>query len=891
MILIIIPADVLIPLIIIPTLAFSPTARAYLALGTKPDKKEKPSAILIVQTWERVATQKITQSFSPNPEIFFSPLGEEKGIECPIIIDAEIGGHCIHHMYLDGGSASEILYEHCFNRLRLEIKNQLAPAITSLIRFIGKVILPIRKIQLLVTIGDKEHSALAWMNFMVVRSPSLYNGIIRRPGVRKSQAVSSTAHGMLKIPVEGGIITLKSSMLVPLECTMVFGPEGSLSVTKSMVEERIKLAINPEHPEQTVMIGSTLIGEGRNRLCNLLYRNLDILEEVEKLMEAKIIKEVHYQDWLSNPVMVKKHDYSWRMCVDFKDLNKAYPKDGYSLPEIDWKLARLRRFLAESVEKSLQFFKTMKKCMKKSDFHWTAKAKEAFKQMKQLIAKLSMLVAPMEKEELVVYLAAAKETISAVLITERKTKQMPIYLVSRALRSLEINYTSMEKLVLALVHAKVVAGRLQKWIIELGEYVIYYRPRVSVKGQILAYFIVERPEEDSPDTLMTEEGELLEPWILFDATNNEAKYEALIPGLKIAKQISVKRLKTNVDLRLVANQVNGTYVTKETDITRYLEKVKALTSNFKAFSIKQVPRSENKKEEHVAERLGVNESQPYADQLMVLIHHSPDKIVVSASALSLALDVSDAQVWRIRENITSRRPFLHGVFVPLAEPFTTVALTGTKGTSDTTVGTITALSTTFVSASSIHPISADDYEVMRLDGQEGAGAESQAIADGNVDPFANVDDVDLNVLYSTFIVLSVGMPIYVGMTASVLYVNENGVYPLLDFIIGRLGEGIKARLDARRKNWREKLPHVLWAHRPMIKSSYGYTPFSLTYKTEAVISTEIGMPTLRTMKVELVQNNEALDINLDLLDVRIEEAAIREAKSKTKMEKYYNLKL
>ncbi|GKG04478.1 hypothetical protein Tco_0314865, partial [Tanacetum coccineum] len=44
---------------------------------------------------------------------------------------------------------------------------------------------------------------------------------------------------------------------------------------------------------------------------------------------ARIMREVHYHDWLSNPVMVKKHDDSWRMCVNFKDLNKACPKDGY----------------------------------------------------------------------------------------------------------------------------------------------------------------------------------------------------------------------------------------------------------------------------------------------------------------------------------------------------------------------------------------------------------------------------------------------------------------------------------------------------------------------------------------------------------------------------------
>ncbi|GJU15739.1 reverse transcriptase domain-containing protein [Tanacetum coccineum] len=81
----------------------------------------------------------------------------------------------------------------------------------------------------------------------------------------------------------------------------------------------------------------------------------------------------------------------------------------------------------------------------------------------------------------------------------------------------------------------------------------------------------------------------------FDATNNEAEYEALIAGLRIAEEMGVKNLQANVDSRLVANQVNGTYVAKEADMIRYLEKVKALTGSFKAFTIKQIPRSENKK--------------------------------------------------------------------------------------------------------------------------------------------------------------------------------------------------------------------------------------------------------------------------------------------------------
>ncbi|GJV11997.1 reverse transcriptase domain-containing protein [Tanacetum coccineum] len=89
----------------------------------------------------------------------------------------------------------------------------------------------------------------------------------------------------------------------------------------------------------------------------------------------------------------------------------------------------------------------------------------------------------------------------------------------------------------------------------------------------------------------------------------------------------------------------------------------------------------------------------------------------------------------------------------------------------------------------------------------------------------------------------------------------------------------------------EEISHVLWAHRTMIKSSNGETPFSLTFGTKAVILVEIGMPTLRTAEVDMIKNDEALEINLDLLEERIEHAAIQEAKSKAKMEKYYNARV
>ncbi|GJR84406.1 hypothetical protein Tco_0155191 [Tanacetum coccineum] len=77
----------------------------------------------------------------------------------------------------------------------------------------------------------------------------------------------------------------------------------------------------------------------------------------------------------------------------------------------------------------------------------------------------------------------------------------------------------------------------------------------------------------------------------------------------------------------------------------------------------------------------------------------------------------------------------------------------------------------------------------------------------------------------------------------------------------------------------------------MIKSSNRDTPFSLTYGTEAVIPAEIGMPTLRTTKIDMVQNDEALEINLDLLEERKEQEAICKARNKAKMEKYYKSKV
>jgi hypothetical protein len=58
-------------------------------------------------------------------------------------------------------------------------------------------------------------------------------------------------------------------------------------------------------------------------------------EELARLLDAGFIKEVYHPECLANPVLVKKKNGKWRMCVDYTNLNKACPKDPFPLPHID----------------------------------------------------------------------------------------------------------------------------------------------------------------------------------------------------------------------------------------------------------------------------------------------------------------------------------------------------------------------------------------------------------------------------------------------------------------------------------------------------------------------------------------------------------------------------
>ena len=142
-------------------------------------------------------------------------------------------------------------------------------------------------------------------------------------------------------------------------------------------EDLVKVTIGDD-PEKFFQIGSLLPQREREELIEFLKQNIDVFawntyeapgvdpefiyhhlnvnplvapkkqlprrpskehaevvwEEVAKLKQAGAIKEVFYPEWLTNTVVVKKSG-KWRVCIDFTDLNKAYPKDSFPMPKID----------------------------------------------------------------------------------------------------------------------------------------------------------------------------------------------------------------------------------------------------------------------------------------------------------------------------------------------------------------------------------------------------------------------------------------------------------------------------------------------------------------------------------------------------------------------------
>jgi hypothetical protein len=221
-----------------------------------------------------------------------------------------------------------------------------------------------------------------------------YNAIIGQGTLNAFEAILHSAYLCIKIPSEQGPIAIHGSQEAARRAEGSWTDSKAIHNIDEVeayqqYKHKIEKAASADQPkpmlfcediaEQKVLLGSQLSDEQEKTLLRFLFNskdvfawttndlcgvNRDLIEhslnvdpsfrprkqrlqkmsddkaegarnEVKRLLSAGVIREVTYPEWLDNTVMVKKANGKWRMCIDFTDLNKACPKDEFSLPRID----------------------------------------------------------------------------------------------------------------------------------------------------------------------------------------------------------------------------------------------------------------------------------------------------------------------------------------------------------------------------------------------------------------------------------------------------------------------------------------------------------------------------------------------------------------------------
>ncbi|XP_073049671.1 uncharacterized protein [Primulina eburnea] len=314
------------------------------------------------------------------------------------------------------------------------------------------------------------------------------------------------------------------------------------------------------------------------------------------------------------------------------------PRSVKEVQMLTGRIASLSRFISRSAHRSYPFFQVLRKAQK---FGWDDKCEQAFQDLKKHLAELPVLVKPEPGDKLFVYLSTTEYAVSSVLIKEEGSDQKPVYYVSHALRGPELRYSEVEKMALALVvtarklrpyflshpiivltnsplgrimtHSEV-SGRMIKWNVELGEYDIEYKPRLAIKAQALSDFLSEmiQPAEEERwrvfvdgasclvgcgvgVVIISPSGEKIKLAVKIGSrvTNNEAEYEAVLAGIRAAREIGAARIILYSDSQLITQQIKGVYEVKDDKMLKYLHLIKAQAVVFVYWSIEQIPREEN----------------------------------------------------------------------------------------------------------------------------------------------------------------------------------------------------------------------------------------------------------------------------------------------------------
>ncbi|KAI5315440.1 hypothetical protein L3X38_044616 [Prunus dulcis] len=222
-----------------------------------------------------------------------------------------------------------------------------------------------------------------------------------------------------------------------------------------------------------------------------------------------------------------------------------------------------------------------------------------------------------------------------------------------------------------------ISGRLIKWAIELWEFDIQFVPRPAEKGQAVADFISEltpatvqptseaitetilpgQPGTERLDTstpvwglhvdgsanqqgcgaglvLTTPDGQKIEYAFRFDfrTSNNEAEYEALLAGLRLAKSMNTKQIRIHSDSQLIVNQVTADFAAKDASMYAYLSTAHQLLRSFQAYEIKQIPRGENSHADALA-RLASAINDKVGRKVPVKILAQPSTVTSEACAV------------------------------------------------------------------------------------------------------------------------------------------------------------------------------------------------------------------------------------------------------------------
>ncbi|XP_050211775.1 uncharacterized protein LOC126661936 [Mercurialis annua] len=344
---------------------------------------------------------------SPWPSIVFGP-EDAKGVEFPhedaLIVSAIVGSKWVKRLLVDDGSSVNLLTLSVFLTLGGS-KNDLKPVNIPLLGLGGASVCPEGKVELDLELGveipqeDGTEGILAEPTrkvhslFMIVDMPLAYNGILGRPMLYSTGAVTSIRYLMMKIPVENEVITIRGNQTLSRQCYMatmgstvetmnIDTPELLLREKKAQKprenletieliegsEMCVKLGVDwpTEHREAIIARIKQYVEEFTNKPEDIggggvvpkiishklnvdakckpvkqkkrtfsLEKHIAIRDEVEKLLKAGFIRKVDYPEWLANVVLIKKSNGRWRLCIVFTDLNNACPKDSFPLPNID----------------------------------------------------------------------------------------------------------------------------------------------------------------------------------------------------------------------------------------------------------------------------------------------------------------------------------------------------------------------------------------------------------------------------------------------------------------------------------------------------------------------------------------------------------------------------